>query len=63
MAGKEESWGMGCRAEVKGIRYRDHPWPPFRGLERELDTTPGERAIPSDDTLPRVWVSGFRRVG
>ena len=50
---------MGCRAEVKGIRYWDHPWPPFMGPGRELDTTPGQRAIPSDDTLPKVcWGVG-----
>lgn len=54
---------MGCRAGVKGVRYQDHLWPPFMGPGRELDPTPGQRAIPSDDTLPKVWVLGGRRVG
>lgn len=54
---------MGYRAGGKGVRYRDHLWPPFMGPGRELDPTPGQRAIPSDDTLPKVWVLGGRRVG
>lgn len=52
-----QSWGGGYK--IPG----PHTWPPFVGLGRELGTTPGQGVLPSDDTLPKVWVSAGRRVG